>query len=105
MEPWIMEIIGAVAPGIVVGIVLAAWNKRDKKRTDHAAQKEQNRLEIEVRRVDLELATSQLVREVAEAIKRGTTNGEMNAALVQHQEALDKFRKVERIQMAKGGME
>ena len=40
-----------IGQGIVVGIVLAAWNKRDKKRTDHAAQKEQNRRHVFVRKL------------------------------------------------------
>ena len=105
MESWIISIISAVLPGIIVGIVLAAWNKRDKQSTAKATEKEQNQLEIELCRVDLELSTAQLVLEVAEALKRGTTNGEMNAALEQHNKALEKFRRLERKQMAKGGVE
>lgn len=102
MEAVLLQAIWAIVPSILVGIVLAAWNKRDKKRMEHDKEKEANRKEIDIRRVDLELANAELVREVAMAIKRGSTNGEMNEALKHHEEALEKFRKVERKQMAYG---
>lgn len=105
MEEVMVEAIWAIVPSILVGIVLAAWNKREKLRQEKDQEKERTKKEIDVRRVDLELANAVLVREVAMAIKRGSTNGEMNEALKQHEEALENFRKVERKQMAFGGIE
>lgn len=92
----IETIVGAIAPGIIVGIVLALWEKRQKKRdarnSDIAAYKQ----EKELRLMDLQIATAQLAHATAMAIKRGAPNGEMEGALNGYDSAMSKFRAFER---------
>lgn len=99
---WITEALWAVAPGIITGIVLAFWNRREKRREERTSGQEADRVESEMMRIDLEVATAQLSYAVAMAVKRGSVNGEMEAAIAVYERAMDKFRKFERKQMAKG---
>ena len=73
----IEAVIGAIAPGIVVGLFCFYWERRQKRKD--AENKEQYELSIEqdLLRLDLEVATAQLSFAVAMAVKRGTPNGEM----------------------------
>lgn len=91
-----------MAPGIITGIVLAFWNRREKKREAQTSGQEADRIESEMMRIDLLVATAQLSYAVAMAKKRGTTNGEMEVAIDGYEHAMEKFRKFERKQMAKG---
>lgn len=102
---WITEALWAVAPGIITGIVLAFWNRREKKREEKDKGQEADRVESEMMRIDLEVATAQLSYAVAMAYKRGEPNGEMEAAIAVYERAMEKFRKFERKQMAKGATE
>lgn len=102
MAIWLLQ---AVLPGLVVGIVMAAWNRQQKKRVESSEQKEQDHIENEMMRIDLEVATAQLAHAVAMAYKRGSPNGEMEAALCQYEKAMEKFRKFERKQMARSGLD
>ena len=102
---WITEALGAIAPGIITGIVLAFWNRREKRREEQTSGQEADRVESEIMRIDLEVATAQLSYAVAMAVKRGTPNGEMETAIAVYERAMDKFRKFERKQMAKGETE
>lgn len=97
----ITQFLGAILPSVVVGIFMAYWNAQQKKRTDRAAAREQDRLENELMQIDLEVAAAQLAYAVAMAYKRGTPNGEMEVAIQQYEKAMDKFRKYERKQVAK----
>ena len=99
---WIVEAIGAIAPGIITGIVLAFWNRREKRRETETTRQETDRLESEMMRIDLEVATAQLSYAVAMAVKRGQPNGEMEVAICQYERAMEKFRKFERKIVAKG---
>ena len=98
------------APGIVVGIVLAIWNQRQKRRDDVAAKREaereerretqeRNRQKSELLRVSLLLATAKLSYAVAMAAKRGRPNGEIEEGVKAYNKALEEFRKFEREQM------
>lgn len=100
----ICSIISALAPGIIVGIVLAWWNRRDRKRDEARSSAEADRLESEMMRIDLLVAVAQLSYAVAIAQKRGSTNGETEIGIGHYEKAMDKFRKFERKQMAKSGM-
>lgn len=93
----------AAAPGIITGIVLACWNRKQKRHDDESARAEADKLESEMFRLDLEIATAQLSYAVAMAVKRGSPNGEMETAIEQYAKAMDKFRKLERKQIARNG--
>ena len=95
----ITTLIGAVAPGIVVGLVCFYWERRQKKKdAENKAQRDLS-VEQDLLRLDLEVATAQLSFAVAMAIKRGTPNGEMEVALEKYNHAIEKFRKFERKQL------
>ncbi|MBE6992950.1 MAG: hypothetical protein E7430_10365 [Ruminococcaceae bacterium] len=104
MEQIVFNAITALAPGIIVGIVMAWWNKRDKKRDEARSTAEADRVESEMMRIDLLVAVAQLSYAVAIAQKRGSTNGETEAGIEHYEKAMDKFRKFERKQMAKSGL-
>lgn len=96
----IENIIGAIAPGLIVGIVLFYWERRQKKNDANRNQQTDLQVEGDMLRLDLEVATAQLSYAVAMAVKRGHANGEMEAAIAKYETAMDKFRKFERKQMA-----
>ena len=99
-----LQALWAIAPGIIVGVVLAAWNKRQKCRTERYEQQEQERIQSEQVKISLLVATAQLSYAVAMAYKRGAPNGEMETAIQQYAEAMDRFRTFERQQMAKNSL-
>lgn len=105
MTETITGLLGTAAPGIITGIVLAYWNRQQKRRDDTQTREATDRVESEMMRLDLEVATAQLSYATAMAVKRGTANGEMEPAIGQYEKAMEKFRKFERKQMAKRGAE
>jgi len=96
----LIQIAWAIAPGIVVGVVMAFFNRRQNERNAREDKLIQDRVEKEMLELDLLLATSQLSYAVAMAIKRGTPNGEMEVAMKQYDRAMGKFRKYERRKLA-----
>ena len=96
----LIQILWAVLPSIVTGIVLATWNRKQKRRDDSADQREAERHRGEIVQLDLLVATAELTRATAVAVKYGTTNGEMAEGLRQYNEAIAKFREFERERIA-----
>lgn len=94
------SIIGALAPGLIVGLVLYYWERRQKRNDAKAKGNAELQVEADLRRLDLEVATAQLSFATAMAIKRGHANGEIEVALESYNNAMDKFRRFERKQMA-----
>ncbi len=94
------SLIAAIAPSIFVGIVLFYWERRQKRKDALTAAHEECVVEGDMRRLDLEVATAQLSYAVAMAVKRGSPNEEMESAIEAYEEAMEKFRKFERKQMA-----
>lgn len=88
-------------PGIVVGIVMAIWNRRQKARDERAEQKDKERVQSELLRISLLVASAQLSYAVAMAVKRGKPNGEIEIGVKQYEKSMDEFRKFEREQIAK----
>ena len=97
----LIQAIWAIAPGIIVGVVMAVWNKQQKRRTDMDEQREKERIESERLRISLLVAAAQLSYAVAMAKKRGSVNGEMETGIAQYEKAMESFRSFEREQMAK----
>ena len=91
-----IEILYAVLPGVVTGIVLAAWNRKQKKRDDTADRREAERRHGEMVQLDLLVATAELARATAVAVKYGHANGETEEGLRKYNEAIEQFREYER---------
>lgn len=94
------SLLGAIAPGIIVGVVLAYWNRKQNKKDSQRKIIEEAAVESDMLRIDLEVATAQLSYATAMAVKRGHANGEMEVAIARYEKAMEKFRKFERKQMA-----
>lgn len=101
MEATLLRGLWAILPGIVVGIVMAVWNKRQKDRDEKADEKEEQRVKSELLRISLLVASAQLSYAVAMAVKRGKPNGEIEVGVKQYEKSMDEFRKFEREQIAK----
>lgn len=97
----LIKFLWAVGPSLAVAIVMAFFNSRQKDRENAEAQREAERVKGEALRLDLLLAAAQLSYATTMALKRGSTNGEVEPAVEQYNKAMDKFRKFEREQIAK----
>ena len=97
----LIAIIKSIMPGIIVGIILAFWNRGQKKRDDENSEREAERKHSEELRISLLVASAQLSYAVAMAIKRGSPNGEIEEGIKEYNKAMEKFRKFEREQLIK----
>ena len=100
--PWLVE---ATFPGIVVGVVMAIFNRRANAKAKQDAEREAVRAQHDLLRTDLLVATASLAYAVAMAIKRGTPNGEIEEGVKKYEKAMESFRKFEREQLIKHTME
>ena len=87
------------APGLIVGVVLAVWGARQKKREAEQKTEEEARVKSELLRISLVLATAKL--SYAVAIKRGKPNGEIEDGIAQYNKSLERFREFEREQLVR----
>lgn len=101
MEDAIVKFIWAILPSLTVGVLMAIYNNKQKKRDDYAAERERDRIKSETLRISLLVATAQLSYATTMAMKRGSTNGEVEPAVEQYERAMNKFREFEREQMAR----
>ena len=97
----LMKFLWAILPSLTVGVILAVYNRKQKKRDDHAAQREKERVESERLRISLLSATAQLSYATTMAMKRGSTNGEVEPAVEQYEKAMRDFRAFEQKQLAR----
>ena len=95
-EITLIAIIGACAPGIIVGLTLFYWERRQKKADAETKKHREEKLETDTVRLDLEVATAQLSYATAMALKRGKANGEMEVAIDAYENAMERFRSLER---------
>ena len=95
-----IQIISAALPGLLTGLVLAYWNRKQNKNDNQRKAQEDAAIESDMLRIDLEVATAQLSYAVAMAVKRGHANGEMEVAIEKYEKAMEKFRMFERKQVA-----
>lgn len=98
----ISQMFWAVAPGVIVGIVMAVWNKRQKDRENRREEHERQADRGQVLQISLLVASASLSYAVAMAIKRGKPNGEVEEGIRQYNRAMERFREYEREQVAKG---
>lgn len=97
----ISQLIWAVAPGIIVGIVMALWNRRQKEKDELDRAADADRVKGEALKLSLLVATAQLSYATTMAMKRGTANGEVEPAVEQYNAAMEAFRSYEREQIAR----
>ncbi len=101
---WFLE---ACVPGIVVGVFMAVFNRRQRNRDDERERRmaereerrerqEQDRQKSELLRISMLMATAKLSYAVAMAVKRGKPNGEIEEGIDAYNESLEKFREFER---------
>lgn len=101
---WFLE---ACVPGLIVGVAMALFNRRQQKRDEEQdrrataleerrAQQEQDRQKSELLRISMLIATAKLSYAVAMAVKRGKPNGEIEEGIDAYNESLEKFREFER---------
>lgn len=95
----IVSAVWAVAPGLITGIVLAAFSRRQKRRDDAAEERRQEYQQKEIVKLNLLVASAELTRATAVAVKYGHTNGEMTEGLRRYNEAIEQFREYEREQL------
>lgn len=92
----IIKLAWALVPGIIVGIVMARWNREQKARDERAEKQEAQRVKSERVRISLLMATSKLSYAVAMATKRGYPNGEIEEGIERYEEAMKEFKEFER---------
>ena len=92
----LIQILWAALPSLITGLILAAFSRHQKQRDDAADQREAERQRGEIVKLDLLVATAELARANAVALKDGHTNGEMKEGLRKYNEAIEKFREFER---------
>ena len=101
MTKIITQLIWAVLPSLIVGVTMAFYNRKQKSRDDRSERSERDRIKGETLRLDLLVATAQLGYATTMAMKRGSTNGEVEPAVEQYEKAMRHFREFEREQMAR----
>ena len=97
----LIQLLWAVLPSLIVGIVMSFWNKRQKEVEKHNEEKLAERIDKETLQLDLTVASAQLSYAVAMAVKRGTPNGEMETAIEKYETAMEAFRTYERKQISR----
>jgi hypothetical protein len=95
----LMTVLELFLPGIVVGIVLAWWNRKQNKKVAEDEEKENNKKLKDSLEISLLVATAELSYATTMAIKRGSPNGEVEVAVKRYNKAMDKFRDFERKQL------
>lgn len=96
-----IKLVWAVVPGVIVGVIMAIWNSRQKRHDRHVAEKEESAIRESTLRLSLLVATAQLSYAVAMAYKRGQPNGEMEVGINQYNRAMQAFREFEREQVSR----
>lgn len=104
MEFW-AQVAWAIAPGIIVGVFMAWWNRRQRQEDEEKGRRDEERIKIVTTQLSLAVASAQLAYAVAMAYKRGAPNGEMETAVATYEKAIEKFRKFEREQMARNSID
>lgn len=103
MEVW--EIIQAALPSLLVAVVMALFNRGQKKRDAATREREAARLEAENVQVSLLVASAKLSYALAMAVKRGAPNGEVEDGVEQYREAMKAFKRLERKLVAQNNSE
>lgn len=87
---WI-EIIRAIIPGLITGVILAFYNRHQSKREKEHEKKEEARRKESLLSLEMNMATAKLSYALAVAVKRGTPNGEVEQGIAAYEEAKNKY--------------
>ena len=96
----VTDIILAIAPSLLTGIVLAFFNKKLNRADDRRTRAEVLRRKEAKLNLDLTFASAQLAYAIAMAMKRGCPNGEVEQGVETYEAALTAYREFEREQLA-----
>ena len=99
MPEWVITLAWAIAPSLFVSIIMACWNQKQNKRAEEDKARDEMAREKDSLEISLLVATAELSYAVVMAMKRGSTNGEVEIALRRYNRAMDKFREFERKQL------
>ena len=84
-----MEILLAVVPSIVVGMITFYWERQQKKRDERTDGRAKLRKEESLLSLKVNMATAKIAKATAIAVKTGVANGEVTEAM----EELEQVRK------------
>ena len=101
----VFEIVQAALPSLLVAIVMALFNRGQKKRDAATREREAARLAAENVQVSLLVASAKLSYALAMAVKRGAPNGEVEDGIAQYREAMKAFKNLERQLVARANSE
>ena len=99
------SVVQAALPSLLVGVVMALFNRGQKKRDAATREREAARLEAENVQVSLLVASAKLSYALAMAVKRGAPNGEVEDGVEQYREAMKAFKRLERKLVAQNNSE
>lgn len=85
---WILE---KALPSLLVGLVLAVYNRRENKKEKEREKREETRREEALLSLELNMSNNKLSYATAMALKRGTANGEVEEGIEAYQKAKDKY--------------
>ena len=95
------DLIWALAPGIITGIVLAVFSARQRAGEESRKQEAEARRKESLLNLNLTFAAAQLAYAVAMAVKRGSPNGEVEEGVDTYEKALSEYREFEREQVSR----
>ena len=81
------SIFWAVLPALIVGVVLAIFNRKQNKRDKEAEKHAEARKEESLLALDLQMANAKLAYATAMALKRGHANGEVKDGIKAYEQA------------------
>lgn len=99
----VLDFIQSMLPALVVGIIMAHYNKKQNKRDEKNDQREAERIKGERVRLDLLVAGADLSYACAMALKRGHANGEVEDGVKSYDKAMEAFHDFERDQITRNG--
>lgn len=98
---FVLDLVKAMLPALVVGIIMAHYNKKQNERDKKNDQREAERIKGERVRLDLLVAGADLSYACAMALKRGHANGEVEEGVKSYDKAMDAFHAFERDQITR----
>lgn len=99
MSALLFQFIEAIIPGLIVGLVMAIWNRKQSKKFKAMDEQEEHTKTKDALLISLLVATAELSYATTMAIKRGSPNGEVEVAVKRYNKAMEKFRDFERKQL------
>lgn len=87
----ILDLIRLLLPSLVVGIIMALYNRKQSKRDKERDKIEDARRDESLLALELQMATAKLSYATAMALKRGQANGEVEEGIAAYEEAKTKY--------------